>query len=104
MLMDAANFYISCERVFNAALHLKPTVVLSNNDGCLVAVSREAKKLGLQRGQQLFQCQKMIRAHNVQVYSSNYSLYQDLSTRMMRVFAQFAPRLEVYSMVTGSTV
>jgi len=97
MLVDAAQFYVSCERVFNGALHLKPTVVLSNNDGCLVAVSSEAKKLGLVRGQPLFQSQQIIRAHQVQVYSSNYAVYADLSRRMMGVLAQLLPRLEEYS-------
>ena len=97
MLADAAHFYVSCERVFQAALHNRPTVVLSNNDGCLVAVSPEAKKLGLKRGQPLFQCQKIIRAHDVQVFSSNYALYASLSTNMMRVVAELAPRLEIYS-------
>ena len=95
------NFYVSCERVFQVALREKPTVVLSNNDGCLVAVSSEAKKLGLKRGQPLFQCQKIIQAHQVQVFSSNYALYPDLSIRMMGVLAQFAPRLEVYSIDEG---
>ncbi len=97
MLVDAAQFYVSCERVFNGALHLKPTVVLSNNDGCLVAVSREARRLGLVRGQPFFQCQKIIRAHQVQVYSSNYAVYAELSRRMMGVLAQLLPRLEEYS-------
>ncbi len=97
MLVDAAQFYVSCERVFQAALHTKPTIVLSNNDGCIVAVSNEAKKLGLKRGQPLFQCQQIIRAHDVQVFSSNYTLYQALSTRMMNVLAELAPKLEVYS-------
>ena len=101
MLVDAMNFYVSCERVFQVALREKPTVVLSNNDGCLVAVSSEAKRLGLKRGQPLFQCQKIIQAHQVQVFSSNYALYQDLSMRMMGVLAQFAPRLEIYSIDEG---
>ena len=97
MLVDAAHFYVSCERVFQAALHNRPTVVLSNNDGCLVAVSPEAKRLGLKRGQPLFQCERIIRTHNVQVFSSNYALYASLSTHMMRVVAELAPCLEIYS-------
>ncbi len=101
MLVDAVNFYVACERMFQVALRKKPTVVASNNDGCLVAVSSEAKKMGLKRGQPLFQCQQIIRAHNVQVYSSNYTLYQDLSRRMMGVIAELAPRLEVYSIDEG---
>lgn len=97
MLVDAAQFYVSCERVFQAKLHSRPTVVLSNNDGCVVAVSPEAKKLGLKRGQPFFQCQRIIRAHEVQVFSSNYALYASLSTNMMSVVAELAPRLEIYS-------
>ena len=97
MLVDAAQFYVSCERVFQAALHARPTIVLSNNDGCIVALSKEAGKLGLARGQPLFQCQQIIRAHHVQVYSSNYPLYQEMSARVRRVLAEFSPRLEAYS-------
>jgi len=97
MLVDAAHFYVSCERIFNAALHLKPTVVLSNNDGCIVALSPEARSLGLRRGQPLFQCQKIIRAHNVAVYSSNYALYENMSRRLVGVLAEFSPRIERYS-------
>ncbi len=97
MLVDAAQFYVSCERVFQAALHTRPTIVLSNNDGCIVALSKEARKLGLARGQPLFQCQQIIRAHHVQVYSSNYALYAEMSARVRRVLAEFSPRLEAYS-------
>ncbi len=71
--------------------------MLSNNDGCIVALSKEASKLGLARGQPLFQCQQIIRAHHVQVYSSNYSLYAEMSARVRRVLAEFSPRLEAYS-------
>jgi DNA polymerase V len=74
-LVDCASFYASCERVFEAALHNKPTIVLSNNDGCIVALDGHAKKLGLKRGQPVFKHQGIIRAHDVQVFSSNYSLY-----------------------------
>jgi DNA polymerase V len=97
MLVDVAQFYVSCERVFQAALHARPTIVLSNNDGCIVALSKEARNLGLARGQPLFQCQQIIRAHHVQVYSSNYPLYQEMSARVRRVLAEFSPRLEEYS-------
>jgi DNA polymerase V len=97
MLIDAMQFYVSCERIFNAALHLQPTVVLSNNDGCIVALSPEAKRLGLRRGQPFFQCQKIIRAHKVAVYSSNYTLYSTMSRRFAGVLAEFSPRLERYS-------
>ncbi len=97
MLIDVMQFYVSCERIFNTALHLKPTVVLSNNDGCIVALSPEAKRLGLRRGQPLFQCQTIIRAHNVQVHSSNYTLYATMSRRFTGVLAEFSPRVERYS-------
>ena len=97
ILVDAAHFYVSCERVFQAALHNTPTVVLSNNDGCIVALSPEAKQLGLRRGQPFFQCERTIRGHQVQVFSSNYALYQSLSSRVMAVLAEFSPRVEQYS-------
>ena len=96
-LVDCNNFYVSCERVFHAALQKKPVVVLSNNDGCIVARSNEAKKLGIKMGQPLFQCQDIIHRHQVQVFSSNYSLYADMSARVMKVLAQFSSAIEVYS-------
>ena len=96
-LVDCNNFYVSCERVFHAALHNKPVIVLSNNDGCVVARSNEAKKLGIKMGQPLFQCQEIVEQHQVQVFSSNYSLYADMSSRVMNVLAQFSPRIESYS-------
>lgn len=96
-LVDCNNFYVSCERAFQVALHKKPVVVLSNNDGCIVARSNEAKLLGIQMGQPVFQCQDIIQRHHVQVFSSNYSLYADMSARIMRVLSQIAPTVEVYS-------
>src|SRR5579872_2828517 len=96
-LVDCNNFYASCERAFNAGIQNKPVVVLSNNDGCIVARSAESKKLGLKMGQPLFTCEKIIREHHVQVFSSNYSLYADISARIMKVLGQFTPALEVYS-------
>jgi DNA polymerase V len=96
-LVDCASFYVSCERAFGAALHNRPCIVLSNNDGCLVAVSPEARKLGLKRGQPFFKCQEVIRKHHIQVFSSNYSLYQELSARVMAVLAEFSLLLEVFS-------
>jgi DNA polymerase V len=97
MLVDAMQFYVSCERVFRAALHNRPTIILSNNDGCIVALSPEAKALGLKRGQPLFQCQKIVKTHNVQVFSSNYALYGSMSRRFHGVLAEFSPRIERYS-------
>lgn len=96
-LVDCNNFYVSCERVFHAALQNKPVVVLSNNDGCIVARSNEAKRLGIKMGQPIFQCQDIIHRHHVQVFSSNYSLYADMSKRVMKVLSQFSSRIEVYS-------
>ena len=97
LLMDACQFYISCERVFGAALHKKPSIVLSNNDGNIVALSPEARALGLRRGQPFFQCQEIIREHGVLTYSSNYSLYGHMSANMMAVLREYCPRVEVYS-------
>src|SRR5438270_3471284 len=96
-LVDCASFYASCERVFEATLHNRPTIVLSNNDGCIVALDGLAKKLGLKRGQPVFKNQEIIRKHDVQVFSSNYSLYQEMSARVMAVLAEFSALLEVYS-------
>src|SRR5947208_1820445 len=91
-LIDCNNFYVSCERVFNASIQTKPTIVLSNNDGCVVARSNESKRLGIKMGQPVFECQDIIKKHNIQVFSSNYSLYADLSKRVMGILAAFSPR------------
>src|ERR1700694_4389127 len=96
-LVDANNFYVSCERAFNAAIKHTPTIVLSNNDGCIVARSNEAKKLGIKMGQPVFECQELIKKHKIQVFSSNYSLYADISDRVMATLSQFPPRQEIYS-------
>ena len=96
-LVDANNFYVSCERVFAPRLEGKPVVVLSNNDGCVVARSNEVKALGIAMGTPVHEIRALIRQHRIQVYSSNYSLYGDLSARMMTVLGQFAPRVEIYS-------
>jgi DNA polymerase V len=103
-LVDCASFYASCERAFGAALHNRPTIVLSNNDGCIVALDSRAKEIGLKRGQPVFKNQELIRKHDVQVFSSNYSLYQEISARVMAALAEFSPRVEVYSIVTESKV
>jgi DNA polymerase V len=95
-LVDCNNFYVSCERVFQPSLERKPVVVLSNNDGCVVARSEEAKALGIGMGVPAFKVRGIIQTHQVRVYSSNYSLYGDLSDRVMETLAQFAP-LEIYS-------
>ena len=96
-LVDCNNFYASCERVFQPALSRQPIVVLSNNDGCVVARSHEAKKLGIPMGAPVFEYKELMEKHNVQVFSSNYALYGDLSQRVMQTLAQFCPDVEVYS-------
>jgi len=96
-LVDCNNFYVSCERVFDPKLEGKPVVVLSNNDGIVVARSNEAKALGIGMGVPEFQIRHLIRRHDVQVFSSNYTLYGDMSQRVMETLAQFTPNLEVYS-------
>ncbi len=96
-LVDCNNFYVSCERAFNASIQNTPTIVLSNNDSCVVARSNEVKKLGVKMGQPVFEIAGLIRKHHVQVFSSNYSLYADMSDRVMTVLSQFSPHMEMYS-------
>lgn len=96
-LVDCNNFYASCERVFHPKLNGKPIVVLSNNDGCVVARSNEAKALGIGMGVPEFQIRPLLRAHQVQVFSSNYTLYGDMSQRVMETLEPFSPDLEIYS-------
>ena len=96
-LVDCNNFYVSCERVFNPRLTGKPVVVLSNNDGCVIARSNEAKAIGIRMGTPLFKIQDVIKAHGVHVYSSNYALYGDMSQRVMETLSDFTPDVEIYS-------
>ncbi len=96
-LVDCNNFYVSCERVFNPALENKPVVVLSNNDGCVIARSNEAKALGIRMGEPFFKVRTFFRKHGVRFLSSNYALYGDMSQRVMNTLAHFTPHLEVYS-------
>ena len=96
-LVDCNNFYVSCERAFNPALNGKPIVVLSNNDGCAIARSNESKALGLKMGTPYFQLQEQIDQHGVQVFSSNYTLYGDMSSRVMAALGRFVEEVEVYS-------
>lgn len=96
-LVDCNNFYVSCERVFRPDLIGKPVAVLSNNDGCIVARSQEVKDLGIKMGVPLFQIQQLVNQHQIQLFSSNYSLYADMSARVMATLEEFAPSLEVYS-------
>jgi len=96
-LVDCNNFYVSCERVFDAGLVRRPVVVLSNNDGCVVARSPEAKALGIGMGVPLYQIRHLVESHGVKVYSSNYALYGDMSQRVMGVLQSFTPDVEIYS-------
>ena len=96
-LIDCNNFYASCERIFNPKLMRRPIVVLSNNDGCIITRSAEAKKLGIKMGEPYFKAKKIIDKNNVKVFSSNYSLYGDISQRVMETLARFAPDVEIYS-------
>ena len=96
-LVDCNNFYASCERIFNPALNNKPLVVLSNNDGCIVARSNEAKALGITMGAPFYQLRALFQRHQVQVFSSNYTLYGDISQRVMASLRLLCPEVEVYS-------
>src|SRR5438093_1246565 len=96
-LIDCNNFYVSCERVFQPMLQGKPVVVLSNNDGCVIARSEEAKALGVPMGLPAFQLAHFLQEHPIAVFSSNYALYGDMSARVMTTLAQWTPDVEVYS-------
>jgi DNA polymerase V len=96
-LVDCNNFYASCERVFNPAIRKRPVIVLSNNDGCVIARSNEAKAIGFKMGDPYFKVRHLIERHGVAVYSSNYTLYGDMSHRVMQTLEQFAPEVEIYS-------
>ena len=96
-LVDCNSFYVSCERLFNPKIRKKPVVVLSNNDGCIISRSNEAKALGIKMGEPYFKAKDIIIKNNVYVFSSNYSLYGDLSRRVMRTLKRFNSAIEVYS-------
>lgn len=96
-LIDCNNFYASCERVFNPSLNNRPIVVLSNNDGCVIARSNEAKSLGVPMGAVAYQFKELFEKHNIRVFSSNYALYGDMSNRVMSILKEFCPDVEVYS-------
>ena len=96
-LVDVNNFYVSCERVFQPKLEGVPIVVLSNNDGCAVARSNEVKALGIKMGAPWFQLKDLARQHGIVAFSSNYTLYGDMSNRATEVMRQFSPDIEVYS-------
>lgn len=96
-ISDSANFYVSAERIFDPALKNVPVIVLSNNDGCAVARSDEAKALGIKMGEPLHLLRDKIKAHGVKVFSSNYTLYGDISRRVVEVYEDFTPNVEIYS-------
>ncbi len=96
-LVDCNNFYVSCERVFRPELINQPVAVLSNNDGCIVARSQEVKNLGIKMATPLYQVEALIKKHRVHLFSSNYSLYADMSNRVMQCLEHYSPALEVYS-------
>lgn len=96
-LVDCNNFYASCERVFQPQLNGKPIVILSNNDGCIISRSDEAKALGIQMGAPEFKVRQELKEKNILVFSSNYPLYGDLSNRVMTILEGFTPNVEVYS-------
>lgn len=96
-LVDCNNFYASCERVFQPEFNGKPVVVLSNNDGCVISRSYEAKAVGIPMGAPAFQIKDLVKEKNVKIFSSNYALYGDLSNRVMAILSQFSPNVEIYS-------
>ena len=96
-LADCNNFYASCERVFNPGLKNKPVVVLSNNDGCVIARSNEAKALGIKMGEPVFKARNIIEKNNVYVFSTNFALYGDMSSRVMSLLNHMSPEIEIYS-------
>jgi DNA polymerase V len=96
-LVDCNQFYVSCERVFNPRLIGKPTVVLSNNDGCVIALSKEAKEIGIVMGAPIYKLQELMRRYDVQALSSNFELYGDMSHRVMQTLQSFCQEVEQYS-------
>ena len=96
-LIDCNNFYVSCERVFNPKLNNKPVVVLSNNDGCAISRSNEAKALGIPMGAPAFKYENIFKKNDVEVFSSNFPLYGDMSSRVMSILSNFTPNIEIYS-------
>ncbi|MBQ4589304.1 MAG: Y-family DNA polymerase, partial [Bacteroidaceae bacterium] len=96
-LADCNNFYCSCERVFHPDLRNKPVVVLSNNDGCVIARSEESKALGIKMGDVFYQVKDVLEKNGVAVFSSNYNLYGDMSRRVMSLLSTYTPKLDIYS-------
>lgn len=96
-LIDCNNFFVSCERVFNPGLRDVPVIVFSNNDGCAVALSNEAKALGIKRGDPFFKIKGLCKAYGVETLSGNHKLYGDMSSRVMAILASIVPEIEIYS-------
>ena len=96
-LVDCNNFYASCERVFNPKIKNKPVIVLSNNDGCVIARSNEAKALGIKMGEPAFKLKNIIEKYKINVFSTNFALYGDLSKRVMNVMSDEVDKMEIYS-------
>ncbi len=96
-LIDCNSFYVSCERLFNPKINNKPVVVLSNNDGCVISRSTEAKKIGIKMGEPYFKVKELVKKNNVHIFSSNYALYGDISRRVMKTLKSFSDKIEIYS-------
>jgi len=96
-LIDCNSFYVSCERLFNPKVNNKPVVVLSNNDGCVISRSIEAKKIGIKMGEPYFKVKELVKKNNVHIFSSNYALYGDISRRVMKTLKSFSDKIEIYS-------
>ena len=96
-LIDCNSFYVSCERLFNPKINDKPVVVLSNNDGCVISRSTEAKKIGIKMGEPYFKVKELVKKNNVYIFSSNYALYGDISRRVMKTLKSFSDKIEIYS-------
>jgi len=96
-LVDCNSFYVSCERLFNPSINKKPVLVLSSNDGCVISRSTEAKALGIKMGEPYFKVKKIVQENDVKTFSTNFSLYGDISRRVMKTLKQFSPQMEIYS-------
>ncbi len=96
-LIDCNSFYVSCERLFNPKIINKPVVVLSNNDGCVISRSEEAKKIGIKMGEPYFKVKELVKKNNVHIFSSNFALYGDISRRVMKILKEFSDKMEIYS-------
>tara|TARA_B110000881_G_C18567349_1_gene513468 strand:+ start:394 stop:1674 length:1281 start_codon:yes stop_codon:yes gene_type:complete len=96
-LIDCNSFYVSCERLFNPKINTRPVVVLSNNDGCVISRSTEAKKLGIKMGEPFFKVKELVKKNNIHIFSSNYALYGDISRRVMKTLKSFSDNMEIYS-------